>query len=383
MATKKSSSPKRARSSSKKASDQEKNYQYCSLPKVPERVLRPDMDTNRARLIRSLDKKWVNGTILHYYFFDQPTDGQTVVLRNGRSEWRPWTTTDAEKDVARNAFERWKDLGIGLQFKEVSSRSEAEVKIGFMRGDGAWSYIGRDILDFGPNERTMNFGWNLTRRADEIDTAVHEIGHTIGFPHEHQNPKAGIVWNEEAVYASLAEPPNEWDRETTYNNIIRKINPDTIQGSNWDPDSVMEYPFEGGLIKEPQQYRNGLTPAGGLSERDKTWVKTFYPPLNESDFKELKPFKSEDLALADGQQRDFIIRPDATRYYDIRTFGTSDVVMVLFEDVNGEDRYRTADDDSGEERNSSLKVKLFKDRKYILRIRLYSQHSDATSVMMW
>jgi len=39
-----------------------------------------------------------------------------------------------------------------------------------------------------------------------LDTAVHEIGHSLGFPHEYQNPKAGIVWNEEAVYAALGQP---------------------------------------------------------------------------------------------------------------------------------------------------------------------------------
>ena len=54
----------------------------------------------------------------------------------------------------------------------------------------------------------MNFGWDLTQPG-EIDTAIHEIGHTLGFPHEHQNPHAGIVWDEEAVYAALAQPPNQ------------------------------------------------------------------------------------------------------------------------------------------------------------------------------
>ena len=52
-----------------------------------------------------------------------------------------------------------------------------------------------------PNERTMNFGWDLTTSYGH-DTALHEIGHTLGFPHEHQNPTAGIVWNEPAVLAA-------------------------------------------------------------------------------------------------------------------------------------------------------------------------------------
>ena len=42
--------------------------------------------------------------------------------------------------------------------------------------------------------------------------------------------------------------PNSWPREKTFWNIIRKIPPDSVQGSSWDPDSIMHYPFEAGLI---------------------------------------------------------------------------------------------------------------------------------------
>jgi hypothetical protein len=90
-----------------------------------------------------LDDKWVNGTVLHYCFFDRPP---------------AWTTTDAEKDVVRQAFKIWKDVGIGLDFQEVSALDEAEIRIGFQRGDGAWSYIGRGVLNIGTTQRTMNFG---------------------------------------------------------------------------------------------------------------------------------------------------------------------------------------------------------------------------------
>ncbi|GAB1543290.1 hypothetical protein NUACC21_59640 [Scytonema sp. NUACC21] len=348
-------------------SENSKNL-YCALRDLPERVFTSDINPNRANLILLFGKKWVNGTVLHYHFLEQ------------------WATTEQEKDIVRAGFERWKNVGIGLTFKEVNSPDQAEIRIGFERGDGAWSYIGRDIIDLGlgRDERTMNFGWDLTKNPREIDTAIHEIGHTLGFPHEHQNPNAGIVWDEEAVYAELAKPPNRWPRPTTYNNIIRKINPDTVQGSNWDPDSVMHYPFEPGLIKEPAKYRNGLNPAGGLSERDKTWVKTFYPPLSDSDYVQLKPFESIKLILAPGEQKNFIIQPDSTRYYEIRTFGTSDTVMVLFEDNNGELSYLTGDDDSGEDRNAYIRIKLMTGRKYILRIRLYYASSiGETAVMMW
>ncbi len=230
----------------------------------------------------------------------------------------------------------------------------------------------------------MNFGWDLTDHPGEIDTAIHEIGHTLGFPHEHQNPYAGIVWDEETVYAALAQPPNSWDRQTTYYNIIRKISADSVQGSNWDPDSVMHYPFGPGMIKEPNQYRNGLMPAGGISARDKEWAKTFYPRIKKRDVLALEPFKPVRLTINPGQQLNFSITPPSTRRYEIRTFGKSDTVMVLFENINGELRYITGDDDSGHDTNARIRVKLFKDRRYVLRLRLYySARSGDTAIMLW
>lgn len=359
-------------------------FHYCSVPKVPERVLAPNVGPARAALIIGLSNKWANGTTLHYYFFDKPTDRERVFFSDGTSEWRTWTGGDSQKRSVRQAFDVWKSVGIGLKLQEVASREDAEIRIGFMQGDGAWSYLGRQILNRGVQERTMNFGWNI---GNDVDTPIHEIGHTLGFPHEHQNPNAGIVWDEEAVYSALAQPPNRWPRDKTFHNIIRKINPDTVQGSNWDPNSIMHYPFEPGLIKEPAEFnRNGLDPAPGLSDRDKTWVNTFYPPLAEEEEQDpaLEPFTSVELALAPGEQKNFTISPPETRKYEIGTFGASDTVMVLFEDDDGELRYVAGDDDSGTDTNARIKLRLFKGRRYVLRIRLYwSAASGQTAVMMW
>ena len=56
----------------------------------------------------------------------------------------------------------------------------------------------------------------------------------------------------------------------------------------------------------------------------------------------------------------------------------------MFEDEDGHLRYRTGDDDSGEENNASIRFKLIKGHKYVLRIRLYYRNrSGETAVMMW
>lgn len=366
MATQRPAAKRRASASSRNPN---LRRSFCALPEMPPRALPAGIGPERARIILMTANKWVNGTTLRYFFYKSPA---------------AWSAPDAEKNVVRKAFQMWKDLGLGLDFKEVDAAAEAEVRIGFLQGDGAWSYVGRDVLQFGPAERTMNFGWRLATNPVDLDTALHEIGHTLGLPHEHQNPQAGIVWDEEAVYAALAAPPNRWSRQKTYQNIIRKIDPDTVQGSSWDPDSVMHYPFEAGLIREPAKYQGGLTPAGGLSDRDKAWVKTFYPPLAKAEDASLVPFKSVQLALSNGQQKNFGVEPPSTRSYEFRTFGVSDTVMVLFEDVNGELRYKCGDDDSGEDRNAYFKVRLYKGRKYVLRVRLYYATAQGeTGVMMW
>jgi Astacin (Peptidase family M12A) len=341
---------------------------YCALPKVPPRTFDPSVSQDRVRLIRLIAKKWVNGTKLRYYFFESG----------------PNSAGNEQKDIVRQGFEVWKNVGIGIKFEEVRNIGEAEIRIGFLQGDGAWSYVGRDIIDIpGQGERTMNFGWDLRADPRGVDVPVHEIGHTLGFPHEHQNPFAGIVWNEEAVYRYFGGSPNNWDRQTTYYNILRKLDPGEVEGTQWNPDSIMHYAFAAGLIERPEQYRGGLTPAGGLSQLDLQQARLFYPPLDESSYPELKPFHSEVLSLAPAEQKNFVINPPATRDYTIQTFGQSDTVMVLFEDQNGDLKYVDGDDDSGTDRNATFKIRLYQGRRYVLRIRLYSNFSAGdTSVML-
>lgn len=333
----------------------------CTVkPRTP-LVLPPGLPVERMRLIRMLSSKWVNGTILHYWFLDGPA---------------------AQLQAVRDAFAEWKALGIGLVFTEVQDRSEAEIRIGFDQADGSWSYVGRDVLGVPATEPTMNFGWDLTTPYGHT-TALHEIGHTLGLPHEHQNPFAGIVWDEQKVYDYFGGSPNFWPREQTFSNVLRKLDPIEVEGSIWDPDSVMEYWFPAGLIIQPAQYHAGLEPAGGLSPTDKEWILRFYPKLKATN-PPLTPFVSVPLSLLPGGQANFSIVPSETRKYDLATFGYADTVVVLFEEVKGKLRHLAANDNSGRDRNAKVQVKLFKDRKYVVRVRLsWAGASGQTAIMLW
>ena len=90
----------------------------------------------------------------------------------------------------------------------------------------------------------------------------------------HTAPLAGIEWDEQAAYREFGGPPNNWDPATVDNNILRKLPVEDVEGSDWDPKSVMHYPFPPGIILSPAQYaKTGIRPPGGMSEGDILWVR--------------------------------------------------------------------------------------------------------------
>jgi hypothetical protein len=146
----------------------------------------------------------------------------------------------------------------------------------------------------------------------------------------------------------------------------------------------MHYGFPAGLIVSPEQYRSGLRPELGLSDHDIEQVRRFYPPLDDTKNPQLERFRSVSLALAPGEQKNFTIEPQSTDEYTIQTFGRSDTVMVLFEEVDGQLRFIGGDDDSGTSLNARISVRLQKGKRYVLRIRLYLNYASGdTVVMMW
>lgn len=100
--------------------------------------------------------------------------------------------------------------------------------------------------------------------------------------HEHQNPRGkGIDWNKPNVYA-WAESTQGWDKATTDKNILNRYDITQINGSEFDPLSIMLYFFPAKLTNNDKGTAENLR----ISPTDAKWLAKEYPngSMSPSDF---------------------------------------------------------------------------------------------------
>lgn len=130
--------------------------------------------------------------------------------------------------------------------KKLWNPNVADIRISFNPNGGAWALLGKDVLKRKINkkkeEATMNFGWF------DAPTVLHEFCHALAMTHEHQNPLGKpINWNVDAVYQYYASS-QKWPPKETEKNILKKYEKDQINGSEFDPKSIMLYFFSDLLV---------------------------------------------------------------------------------------------------------------------------------------
>lgn len=331
---------------------------FCKKPEADPFAMPPGMAEPRTRAILLKKEIWPNGKLLTYHFLQNPD----------------WTWTEAQKQMVRWGFAQWMALGIGLRFAETARPDQAILRIGYLPDD-SWSWVGRELERHSkPDGRNMNFGWNLTDAWGRA-TVLHEIGHAIGMPHEHQNPQSGIVWNEPAVYKYYGTLPKPWKPSEIYENVIRKLVVDSVSGSPWDPNSIMHYPTKAGLIATPETLRLNGTPANyGLSPNDIAWARFWYPPRGAArpiSLGETLHFQTEL-----GDEMEFAFTPDETREFKFQTGGATDLLLELVT-IDGDKETVVAQvDDSATGDNAAIVCRLEAGSRYVARARVIFADQD-------
>ena len=298
----------------------------------------------RVRAISPIGKTWMNGSTLRVRFMGG---------------------SPPEQDTAREQAAWWAQVA-NLKF-DFNNAPNAEIRITFDSNDGAWSYIGTDCRSIPLNEATMNLGFL------DGGTAAHEFGHAIGLAHEHQNPAGGIQWNEQVVIRECAKSPNLWDEATTRHNVLEKYTIDQINGTAFDPKSIMLYFFPAswtlnGIGTEANEVLSGL---------DKQFIAgaKMYPRTGGtvSNAKELKVNASRRTQASIGKigEEDlFTFTAESDGTYVIDTRGQTDVVMKLF-GPNSETALIAEDDDSGVGTNARIVAHLIAGQ-YFVQVRHYN-----------
>ncbi len=263
----------------------------------------------------------------------------------------------------------WWTKHANLEFN-FNNAPGAEIRITFDPDDGAWSYVGTDCRGIPLNEATMNLGFM------DGGTTAHEFGHAIGLAHEHQNPAGGIQWNEEVVIRELAKSPNFWSEATTRHNVLRKYTADQINGTRFDPDSIMLYFFPAewtlnGIGTKANEVLSTLDQefAAGAKMYPKTGP-TMAAPI-ELEVNAAKRTAASIGKLGEEDLFAFNVTKDGRHVVD--TKGPTDVVMKLF-GPDSPTALIAEDDDSGVGFNARIAADLITGR-YFVQVRHYNRAS--------
>jgi hypothetical protein len=230
-------------------------------------------------------KLWPQNSIVTIGFLDEPTSANTrtplsVMEKIGRNiDPLQKTLANANmKDAVKTIVAKRIQPLVNLKLKFIDNKPEtADIRISFKDTGASWSDVGTDSNKYSSkncsaNDKTcvkpsMNLGWF------DVGTYIHEFGHALGMVHEHQNPRGiQIDWNVPKVQVYMEETQG-WDEEEVNPNVINRYKIDQINGSNFDPQSVMLYFFPANLTLNNKGTRQNFS----LSGIDAEWISKSYP----------------------------------------------------------------------------------------------------------
>lgn len=250
------------------------NLRICVQKFLPEHrhIIDQVYNSNKVAAAFYKNKLWAPQSEIFIVFLD---DGKNIPRNTVSGDVDPLQTYFEKNQnitipeaVKKIVMERIQPL-VNLKFTFIEKSEIADkknvVKISFDPDGGAWSLVGKDAINQkGP---TMNLGWF------DVSTVLHEFGHVLGMIHEHQSPLGkSIDWNQNEVF-KWARETQGWNEEETKKNILDKYNKNMINGSDFDPLSVMLYFFPAKLTMNHRGTKQNLR----LSADDVIWIEKTYP----------------------------------------------------------------------------------------------------------
>ena len=172
-------------------------------------------------------KKW-NKTNLTYYFYKSTDDG-----KSDPEAAKDWNET--QKNNWRTAIKSWEDVSI-LNFTEVNNINNADIKL-ILIDDDSYPYLGHAYFPdgYGSGENYVSYNnatdKNFTVGSYDYITMVHELGHTLGLAHPHDNGGTSITFPGVNSWSDLGKNQQNQTVYTvmSYNDLNGTITPDNVQ----------------------------------------------------------------------------------------------------------------------------------------------------------
>jgi len=318
-------------------------------PYYKDKPLIPQNPLELPKALFDLDRTWPIGEKIRVKFL------------NGKgSDW-----TERVHQKVREIAPTWCDFAnVGFEFVDAG---RCHMTVNFLdpagRGDvGLFNcHVGVDCYHVQNLVPSMNliFPSSMPARfaADFVEAEfhrliLHEFGHCLGMPHEHQRADGenSIVWDEPALFRHAAVNWG-WDSVAVTQQILTKLGPGNYSGTAFDPDSIMMYEYPAGLAwhqkaNSPPGTPDPDRPFGSksntkLTALDKLAASAAYPKPGAAALgEETLDLGGEPMAgriSEAGQLARFKFTTGAAGAYAIRVAGEMPALVGLMTKRNGRD----------------------------------------------